>query len=242
MTLFEGVATGAADGYARMSGAPAATLLHLGPGLAYGLANLHNARRAKVPVLSIVGDHATYHAQHDPPLQSDIETIARNVSAWVRTSRSAEELGRDAVEAIAAAVGPPGQVATLIVPADVSWQEGAPVAAPARRAAPPVASTETVEAVANLLRSSDRVGILLGGRALRGDGLQAAGRVAAETGAKLFSERSTPRLERGADVPAVERLVYWPELAAKQLEGLEHLVLVDASPPVAWFAVSGSGE
>ena len=115
-----------------MAGAPAATLLHLGPGLGYGLANLHNARRAKVPVVSIVGDHATYHAQYDPPLQSDIETIARNVSTWVRTSRSAEELGRDAVEAIAAAVGPPGQVATLIVPADVSWQEGAPVAAPAR--------------------------------------------------------------------------------------------------------------
>ena len=130
LTLFEGVATGAADGYARMAGAPAATLLHLGPGLGYGLANLHNARRAKVPVVSIVGDHATYHAQYDPPLQSDIETIARNVSTWVRTSRSAEELARDAVEAIAAATGPPGQVATLIVPADVSWQEGAEPAAP----------------------------------------------------------------------------------------------------------------
>ena len=130
---------------------------------------------------------------HDPPLQSDIETIARNVSTWVRTSRSAQELGRDAVEAIAAAIGPPGQVATLIVPADVSWQEGALVAEPARPVAPPSASTETVEAVANLIRSSDRVGILLGGMALRGDGLQAAARVAAATGAKLFSERSTPR-------------------------------------------------
>src|SRR5690242_19663340 len=124
LTVFEGVAAGAADGNARMTGAPAATLLHLGPGLGYGLANFHNARRAKVPVVSIVGDHATYHTQYDPPLQSDIETVARNVSTWVRTSRSAEELGRDAAEAIAAAVGPPGQVATLIVPADVSWQEG----------------------------------------------------------------------------------------------------------------------
>ena len=193
-------------------------------------------------MLSIVGDHATYHAAHDPPLQSDIETIARNVSTWVRTSRSAEELGRDAVEAIAAAIGPPGQVATLIVPADVSWQEGALVAEPARPVAPPSASTETVEAVANLIRSSDRVGILLGGMALRGDGLQAAARVAAATGAKLFSERSTPRVERGAGLPAVERLVYWPELAAKQLEGLEHLVLVDASPPVAWFAYPGAAS
>ena len=125
LTLFEGVATGAADGYARMADAPAATLLHLGPGLGNGLANLHNARRARVPVVNIVGDHATYHTQYDTPLQSDIETVARNVSKWVRTSRKTEELARDAVEAIAAAIGPPGQVATLIVPADVSWQDGA---------------------------------------------------------------------------------------------------------------------
>ncbi len=125
LTLFEGVATGAADGYARMVDAPAATLLHLGPGLGNGLANLHNARRAKVPVLNIVGDHATYHAQYDAPLQSDIETVARNVSTWVRTSRRIEELARDGVDAIIAATGPPGQVATLIVPADVSWQDGA---------------------------------------------------------------------------------------------------------------------
>ena len=140
LTLFEGVATGAADGYARMADAPAATLLHLGPGLGNGVANLHNARRARVPVVNIVGDHATYHAQYDPPLQSDIETIARNVSAWVRTSRSAEELCRDAVEAIAAATGPPGQVATLIVPADVSWQDGAEPAPPPQPATPSAAS------------------------------------------------------------------------------------------------------
>src|ERR1700759_2806211 len=130
LTLFEGVATGAADGYARMADSPAATLLHLGPGLANRLATLHHARRAKVPVVNIVGDHAPHHTQYDVPLQSDIETIARNVSTWGRTSRSTEELGRDAVEAIVAAAGPPGQVATLIVPADVSWQDGAEVAAP----------------------------------------------------------------------------------------------------------------
>jgi acetolactate synthase I/II/III large subunit len=240
LTVFEGVATGAADGYARMAGAPAATLLHLGPGLGYGLANLHNARRAKVPVLSIVGDHATYHARFDPPLQSDIETIARNVSTWVRTSASAEDLVRDAVEAIVAAMGPPGQVATLIVPADVSWQEGAGVAAPLNPATPPVAPSEIVEAVAGALRGTGSTGILLGGRALRGDGLVAAARIAADTGAQLFSERSTPRLERGAGLPAVQRLAYWPELAAKQLDGLEHLVLVDANPPVAWFAYQGA--
>src|SRR6476646_4637775 len=123
--LFEGVATGAADGYARMADAPAATLLHLGPGLGNGLANLHNARRAKVPVVNIVGDHATHHVQYDAQLQSDIETVARNVSGWVRTSQSPEEVGADAAEAIASAQGPPGQVATLILPADVSWSDGA---------------------------------------------------------------------------------------------------------------------
>src|SRR5215831_14766774 len=121
--LFEGVATGAADGYARMSERPAATLLHLGPGLGNGLANLHNARRAKVPLVNIVGDHATHHTRFDAPLQSDIETVARNVSTWVRTSIRTEDLTGDAVDAIAAALGPPGQVATLILPANVSWSE-----------------------------------------------------------------------------------------------------------------------
>src|SRR5207245_5135250 len=125
LALVRGVATGAADGYARMADKPAATLLHLGSGLGNGLANLHNARRAKTPVVNIVGDHATYHTQYDAQLQSDIETVARNVSAWVRTSKSTAELAQDAVEAVAAANGPPGQVATLILPADVSWSDGA---------------------------------------------------------------------------------------------------------------------
>jgi acetolactate synthase-1/2/3 large subunit len=239
LTLFEGVATGAADGYARMADGPAATLLHLGPGLGNGLANLHNARRAKVPVVNIVGDHATGHGQHDPPLQSDIETIARNVSTWVRTSRNAEELARDAVQAIIAATGPPGQVATLIVPADVSWQEGAKPAAPLPTAASPTVSAETIEAIAKVTRNSDRTGILLGGKAMRERGLMAAARIAAATGTKLFAERSAARLERGAGLPAVERLGYWPELASAQLDGLENLILVDAKPPVSWFAYPG---
>ncbi len=126
LTLFEGVATGAADGYARMTGHPAATLLHLGPGLGNGLANLHNARRARVPVVNIIGDHATYHVPFDAQLQSDIETVARNVSpGFVRTATDTARLPLDVVDAIRAAVGPPGQVATLIVPADLSWAEGA---------------------------------------------------------------------------------------------------------------------
>src|SRR5437764_13849689 len=174
LTLFEGVATGAADGYGRMSGSPAATLLHLGPGLGNGLANLHNARRARVPVVNIVGDHATYHTQYDAPLQSDIESVARNVSSWVRTSRSTAELARDAVDTVAAAVGPPGQVATLILPADVSWSEGAEPAPPSQPAAPQVASAAIVEGVAKALRDGGRTAILLGGRALREPGLLAA--------------------------------------------------------------------
>src|SRR6059058_4035937 len=147
LVLFEGVATGAADGYARMADKPAATLLHLGSGLGNGLANLHNARKGKVPIVNIVGDHATYHTQYDAQLQSDIETVARNVSTWVRTSESAAALPNDAVEAISASVGPPGQVATLILPADVSWTEGAEPALPAPPPAPPVASADVVEGV-----------------------------------------------------------------------------------------------
>src|SRR5690349_15196007 len=130
LALFEGVATGAADGYARMADRPAATLLHLGPGLGNGLANLHNARRAGVPLVNIVGDHATYHARFDAQLQSDIETVARNVSGWIRRAESPGSVGRDAAEAVAAATGPPAQVATLILPADASWSEGAEEAAP----------------------------------------------------------------------------------------------------------------
>ncbi|MDQ1493334.1 MAG: acetolactate synthase large subunit, partial [Actinomycetota bacterium] len=124
LALFEGVATGAADGYGRMAGRPAATLLHLGPGLGNGLANLHNARRARTPIVNIVGDHATYHKQYDAQLESDIETVARNVSTFIRWSTKADEVGADAAEAVSVASGPPGQVATLVLPADVSWSEG----------------------------------------------------------------------------------------------------------------------
>jgi acetolactate synthase I/II/III large subunit len=237
--LFEGVATGAADGYARMADTPAATLLHLGPGLGNGLANLHNARRAHTPLVNIVGDHATYHAQYDAPLQSDIETVARNVSGWVRTSQTTAELSGDAVEAVAAAMGPPGQVATLILPADVSWSDGAEPASPPAPATPPVTSTDVTERIATALRAGGRTALLLGGRALRERGLLAAGRIAAATGAKLLAETFPARLQRGAGLPAVERIAYVPEIAMVQLSGLKHLVLVDAAPPVSFFAYPG---
>ncbi len=242
LALFEGVATGAADGYARMADAPAGTLLHLGPGLGNGLANLHNARRARVPIVNIVGDHATYHTRYDAPLQSDIETVARNVSGWVRTSKSPGELAQDAADAVAAARSPPGQVATLILPADVSWSEGAEPVSPSRTADAPPVCAEGVEAVANALRGGARTAMLLGGRALREPGLIAAGRIAAATGARVLAEVFPARLQRGAGVPPVERIAYFPERATAQLDGLEHLILVDAKSPASFFAYPGTSS
>jgi len=239
LALFEGVATGAADGYARMADKPAATLLHLGCGLGNGLANLHNARKGKVPMLNIVGDHATYHVQYDAQLQSDIETVARNVSPWVRTAKSTAALCQDAVEAIGACMGPPGQVATLILPADVSWGEGGVPMSPPKMTPPPAAQDATVAAVAQALQGEGKKAFLLGGRALRAPALMAVARVAAKTGAKLFAEVLPTRIERGAGLPSVERLAYLAELASVQLNGLDHLILVDTKAPVSFFAYPG---
>jgi len=238
--LFEGVVTGAADGYARMAGRPAATLLHLGPGLGNGLANLHNARKGHVPVVNIVGDHATYHKQYDAQLESDIETVARNVSTWIRRSDATADVGRDAADTVAAAVGPPGGVATLILPADVSWSPGGVVAGPAGPTPSAVpADADVVDAVAKALRSGEPVGLILGGTALRERGLLAASRVANATGARLVAETFPTRLERGAGVPPIDRLAYLAEFASAQLDGLRHLVVVDAKAPVSFFAYPG---
>jgi acetolactate synthase I/II/III large subunit len=236
LTLFEGVATGAADGYARMRDSPAAALLHLGPGLGNGLANLHNARRSHSPVVVIVGDHATHHRQYDAPLESDIETVARNVSSWIRRSGRPQHAGADAAAAVAAACLPPGQVAALIVPADVSWAEGASVAPPEPRRARAEVPAATIDEVAARLRSREEAALLLGGSALCEPGLRAATRIAAATGSALLAETFPARMERGAGIPAVPRLAYLTEMAAGQLEGLNHLVLVDAHAPVSFFA------
>src|SRR5215831_11928513 len=225
LCLFEGAATGAADGYGRMAGRPAAALLHLGPGLANGLANLHNARRACTPLLAVVGDHATYHKRYDAPLESDIDALAGSVSAWARRSARSADVAADAAEAVAAAMRPPGGVATLILPADVSWSEGAEPAAPLpARAAAPVPD-EVVRSVAGALRSGEPCLILLGGAAARRAGLEAASRVAQATGARLLCETFPARLERGAGIPAVDRLAYLTEFAAGQLAGARHLIL-----------------
>ncbi|HMN74497.1 MAG TPA: acetolactate synthase large subunit [Burkholderiaceae bacterium] len=243
LALFEGVATGAADGYARMAGKPAATLLHLGCGLGNGLANLHNARKGKVPVVNIVGDHATFHTRYDAQLQSDIETVAKNVSpGFVRTSASTAQLGQDAVDALQAARGLPGQVATLILPADVSWGEGGvPGRLPAPSAAP-AADDATVQAIAQAIRSGGKSALLLGGQALREPALLSAARIAVQAGVKLLAEVFPTRLTRGAGVPAVERIAYLAEMAGVQLADIQHLVLVDAKAPVSFFAYPGKAS
>jgi acetolactate synthase-1/2/3 large subunit len=237
--LFEGVVTGAADGYARMTGKPACTLLHLGPGLANGLANLHNAYRAQVPIVNIVGQHATYHLHHDAPLTSDIEAIARPYSKWLRTSETAFKIGNDASEAIAAARTPPGQIATLIVPADVAWSEGgaiAPITVSPKAATP---SSRTIERAATMLRSGLRTAMLMSGSGLYGKGLEAAGRIALSTNAKLLAPYPFTRLERGAGIAPVERVPYVFKQAVEQLSEFRQLILVGARVPVSYFAYPG---
>jgi acetolactate synthase-1/2/3 large subunit len=240
LCLFEGVASGAADGYARIADKPAATLLHLGCGLGNALANLHNARKARVPMINIIGDHATYHTKYDAQLQSDIETVAKNISKWIKTTPQTSELASDAAEAVQVANGPPAQIATLILPADVSWNEGAKPEQPRPPIQASPAADATVQAIAQVLqKSGKKAALLLGNRVLREEGLRAASQVAEKTGAKLFCEVFPTRLERGAGLPAVERIAYLAEMASVQLAGYDHLVLVDAKAPVSFFAYPG---
>ena len=236
LALFEGVATGAADGYARMAGRPAAVLLHLGPGLGNGLANLHNARRAKTPIVNIVGDHATYHAKYDAPLQSDIASIPKGLSGWTRSSTAPEAGARDTADAVAAAYGPPGQVATLILPADVTWSPSPGPVAPSPRTARGTVPDDRIEDVAAALRSGEPAALLLGGTATLAGPAGDAARVGAATGARVLGETFPSRIERGAGRPVVERLACLAEFAQMQLDGLRHLVLVDAAHPVSFFA------
>jgi acetolactate synthase-1/2/3 large subunit len=234
--LFEGVVTGAADGYYRMADKPAATLLHLGPGLSNGLANIHNANKAMSGMVNIVGDHATYHRQFDAPLTSDIEGLARPLSHWVKTSPNGTTVAGDGALAIQAARQPPGQIATLILPADTAWTEGsgpANVPPPEKPAAP---SAEAVEEAARVLRSGEPTLILLTGRAVREDGLALAGRIAAKTGARLIAQGSNARTQRGRGRVSVERIPYVVDQALKVLAGLKHIILVGSKMPVAFFA------
>ena len=266
LALFEGVASGAADGYGRIAGRPAVTLLHLGPGMANGLANLHNARRARTPVVNVVGEHAVAHRAFDPPLATDIEGLARPMSGWVGTVTSADGLAATVDAAVDAAVGPPGTVATVIVPADLSWGEAGEElpAAPAAGGRPRGSGSDTTGSgstgahgpghggavlqfpatspmgdVVAALRSGEPTAIVVGGRACNGPLLHRAAQVAAACGATLLAETFPARLARGAGIPAPDRLAYLAELAQLQMAGLRHLVLVDAPTPVSFFAYPG---
>ena len=233
--LAETVVTGCADGYARMAGKPAATLLHCGPGFANGIANIHNARRANAPMVNIVGDQATYHRPLDAPLTSDTEGLARAVSHWVRTSTSSALVGADGAAAIQAAMTPPGQIATLILPADAAWNDGgvvgAPLAVPSRTAVAP----EHLRAIAQTLRKREPSMLILAGESLSEAGLIAAHRIAHISGAKLRTPTQISRMARGRGRVPVDRIPYVVENAVKVLAGIKHVILVGAKPPTAFF-------
>ncbi len=239
LAMFEGVATGAADGYARMAGKPAASLLHCGPGLANGLANLHNARRAHVPLVNITGDQATYHKPLDPLLAADTEGFARGVSGWVRTATTPAEVGSLAAEAVQAARTPPAQVATLILPSDASWSEGGVPAAPLPAVPVKRVDGAAVAEVAQVLRSRAPTIIVLGGAALFAQGLADAHRIAARSGARLLAECFNTRVERGAGRHAVDRVPYQIDAALAAFDSIHHVILVGADDPVSFFAYPG---
>ena len=240
LCLFEGVATGAADGYGRIAGKPAATLLHLGPGLANGLANLHNARRAATPIVNVVGDHATYHLQYDALLTSDIVGFARPVSGWIHEAKSARLAAGDAARAVQARAARRG-IATLILSADAAWNPASaprslsPISAPDRR-------RRCDRSMARLISNGKKTAMLLRGRALVGDGLEAAGRIHARTGARLLCDAFAPHAEMGAGRVPVERIPYFGEQVAAFLAGTEQLVIVSSTPPVSFFAYPNKPE
>ena len=233
--LFEGVCTGAADGYGRMAEKPAMTLLHLGPGFANGIANLHNARRARSPIVNLIGDHATWHVGADAPLTSDIVSLATPVSGWVRSVRTAASLADTTAQAIAAAGRAPGQIATLIIPSDCQWDPAERHAEAIEPPALPLCSSNTVKRAAESIRKGNRVALFLGGTGLRARGLKAAARIAAKSGCHLICETFPARLERGAGMPVLDRLPYFPEQAIEMLKPFDTIVLAGAKRPVAFF-------
>jgi acetolactate synthase-1/2/3 large subunit len=235
LCLFEGVATGAADGYGRIAGKPACTLLHLGPGYGNGLANLHNARRAFTPIVNVIGDHATYHRQYDAPLASDIAAIAGANSVWVKSAERADEVGALAAEAIGAACGPPGGSASLILPADCAWSPANAVGPKAVRRSKAAVAGDAVEAAARKLRAAAKPVILLGTGACHAAALEAAGRIAA-AGVRVLSDGFIGRLPRGAGRFSPDRMMYFGEMALNDLAGVDLMVMVETTRPVAFFA------
>lgn len=239
LCLFEGVASAAADGYARMSGQPATTLLHLGPGYANSMANLHNARRAGSAIVNIVGEHATDHLQYDAPLTSDIQAHARLQSHWVETSDSADDLAKCGRQACVAAREGNGRIATLIVPADHAWNTTVETGDPVSPAPPEPVSSSNLEQATEMLRNGKQTGLVLGGSALHEDALYLAGQIAKHTGAQLYFNTSPTRLQRGAGRVAAQRIPYLGDQARAMLRHLEQVILIGAYAPVAFFAYPG---
>lgn len=238
--LFEGVVTGAADGYARMTDRPAATLLHLGPGLANGLANLHNAKRARTPMINVVGDHATYFLQHDAPLASDIDSLARPMCGWLSRVERASDVQRATEEAYRAAMRMPG-VATLILPADAAWGDLACAHAPTPLVLPELPSVDPsrVREAAACLRSGARAALLMTGSALRARPLETAGRIRDATGARLLMQTSNSRVERGAGRVGISPIPYAVDSAVAALADVDAVIVLGAKVPVAFFAYPG---
>ena len=240
LTLFEGVCTGAADGYGRMTGKPATTLLHLGPGLANGIANLHNARKAGTPLINIVGNHPQYHMGYDAPLTSDIDTLARNFSAWIKSCSTAETLAQDGADAVTATLranpGSAGQIATLIMGADAAWN-----ASPGPVKANPIpqrasVSAAHIDSIAALFASGEKTVLLLEHDALTPAALESASRISAKTGARLITGTFPARIDGGPGAVQVERMPYFPEQILATLEGTRNLILVGAQAPASFFA------
>ena len=244
LVVFEGIATGAADGYYRMRQAPAATLLHLGPGLANGIANLHNAGRASSGIVNIVGEHATAHLRFDPPLKSDLEGLARPISHWVRRSMSPCAVATDIATAIRVAKGKPGRIATLVLPGEVSWGDaGDPTPLPKHSACDektPVPSADRVNQIAEVLRKGEPTLIVAANLATRGKAVELLGRVAAATGCRIGTQFFTARLERGAGRAPLERIPYYVPAATKFLSGFKHIITLETTEPIAFFSYPGS--
>lgn len=237
--LFEGVVTGAADGYARMAERPAATLLHLGPGLANGLANIHNAKRASSPMINIVGDHPDYHLPFDAPLTSDIVSLAKPMSHWVHRIPGADQVASSAAQAVSVARTAPGQIATLILPADAAWNETqAPVVMAPKPECSPL-DERAVARVAHALKQAGKTIFLLSGTALRDPALTLASRIAQASQAGLLAQQSNGRMARGAGRVPIARVPYAVDPALKVFAGVARVILVGAKAPVAFFAYPG---
>ena len=238
LCLFEGVCTGAADGYGRMTGKPAATLLHLGPGLANGISNLHNARKASTPIINLVGDHADYHRKYDSPLNSNITALASNVSSWMKSDSTSMSLSSDVIEALNSAINPKprpdGQISTLIIPANAAWEEGTdPVRRSELKERGQISKTKIDKTVGQI---DSECLILLGSDGLSVAARQAAGRISKKTKCRVAMSMFSEKIEHGFGLPVSERLPYFPEHVMAFLKGVKKIVLAGASKPVSFFA------